>query len=151
MTTGIYLILNTVNNHKYIGQSKNIEHRWAGHISSLRKGRHGNAHFQNAWNKYGEDLFDFQVIEECAPEKLNEQEQYWIVALGVQSNIALNVYDWMKYQRNHSYILDDEIIPKNTFVRPSWHRQVYGDGQKEKVKRRNRTQSGQISTHFASV
>lgn len=151
MTTGIYIILNTVNNHKYIGQSKNIESRWVGHVSSLRKGKHANPHFQNAWNKYGEDLFGFQVLEECEPNCLDEREQYWIERLKPQYNISLNVYDWQRYQKNKSYIMDDEIIPKDTFIRPSWHRQVYGDGQQERVKGRNRTQRGQISTHFAKT
>lgn len=33
---------------------------------------------QKAWNKYGEDAFEFKIIEFCEVNKLNEREQYWI-------------------------------------------------------------------------
>ena len=32
------------------------------HISKLRRGRHHSAKLQNAWSKYGEDAFDFEVV-----------------------------------------------------------------------------------------
>lgn len=50
--SGIYLITNTKNNKKYVGQSWNIFQRWTNHRTSLRGGYHGNTHLQNAWNKY---------------------------------------------------------------------------------------------------
>jgi len=62
---GVYEIRNTVNNKWYVGSSRNIKSRWATHKYSLRKGRHGNPHLQNAWNKYGEDAFEFNVLLIC--------------------------------------------------------------------------------------
>jgi len=49
------------------------------HFSSLRSGKHENIHLQNAWNKYGEDAFFFEVLERnLSPIGVNERERYWI-------------------------------------------------------------------------
>ena len=75
---GIYSITNLVNNKVYVGSSTNINHRFITHKSRLRNNIHCNKHLQNAWNKYGEENFKFEVIEECEEDKLTEREQYWI-------------------------------------------------------------------------
>lgn len=75
---GIYKIENKVNGKVYVGQSINIEQRWAGHRSMLRHNHHENQHLQNAWNKYGENNFQFLVVEECSKKLLNNREKYWI-------------------------------------------------------------------------
>lgn len=72
---GIYAIRSK--NRSYIGQSINIQRRWIRHKYDLRKGTHGNQHLQRAWNKYGEDSFEFLVLEECAVELLLEREQHY--------------------------------------------------------------------------
>lgn len=79
---GIYAIKNKVNGKIYIGQSTNIENRWYKHKTSLRHNYHGNYHLQCSWNKYGEDSFEFSVLEECAKDKLDEREIYWINYFG---------------------------------------------------------------------
>lgn len=76
--TGIYSITNNVNDKKYIGQSLDIKHRWRHHINELKKNNHANSHLQNAWNKYGEEKFNFEIIQICAPSELDMKEQYWI-------------------------------------------------------------------------
>ena len=38
MKCGIYEICNTLNNHRYIGSSKNVEHRISDHRNKLKKG-----------------------------------------------------------------------------------------------------------------
>lgn len=75
---GIYKIVCKVNNKMYIGQSTNIKSRWKQHIGMLNGNYHINIHLQSAWNKYGEDNFIFEIIEECSIDKLNEREVYWI-------------------------------------------------------------------------
>ena len=75
---GIYCIENLVNGKRYIGQSKNIYHRWASHKSSLNNGYHFNDYLQNSWIKYGADNFKFYILDKCALEELNEKEKYWI-------------------------------------------------------------------------
>lgn len=76
--SGVYCIINTKNGKRYIGSSKNIARRLWEHRAYLRKNYHENKHLQNAWNKYGESVFDFYVVEKCKEEILIEREQFYI-------------------------------------------------------------------------
>lgn len=75
---GIYCIENVVNNKKYIGLSTNINRRLSDHKRNLQKNMHVNDHLQSAWNTYGEDNFNFFIIEVCDKDKLAEREIYYI-------------------------------------------------------------------------
>lgn len=79
--SGIYAIINTKNGKTYIGSTIDFEGRWKGHKYDLRKGVHCNPHLQNAWNKYGEDAFEFGILE-CLDdiEELIKAEQFWMDA-----------------------------------------------------------------------
>lgn len=76
--TGIYAIHNIYNDKYYIGQSKNIEHRWMQHRSRLKCQNHENKHLQNAYNKYGNNSFEYIIIELCNKEELDYKEKYYI-------------------------------------------------------------------------
>ena len=78
---GVYKIINKVNGKFYIGSSKNIYKRWDQHRNSLRNHCHDNEYLQNAWNKYGENNFEFEIIEECDPQVQFEREQYYLNTL----------------------------------------------------------------------
>jgi group I intron endonuclease len=77
---GIYVIINTVNQKRYIGNSANIQVRWNYHKSHLARGAHENDHFQKAYNKYGVEKFEYCIIQECEndPYILDEFEKYYI-------------------------------------------------------------------------
>ena len=76
---GVYKIQNTINGKLYIGSSVNIERRFKSHKKELNEKTHNNIYLQNAWNKYGEDSFVFEVIEIVNDrETLREREQYYI-------------------------------------------------------------------------
>ena len=76
----IYQILNKANNKKYIGQTINFKRRKKRHLTDLRCHRHDNKHLQNAFDKYGEDSFEFSILyeENCSQDRLNELEEYYI-------------------------------------------------------------------------
>lgn len=76
--SGIYKIENIVNGKVYIGQSSWLRKRIGVHIRRLRNGTHDNIHLQRSWNKYGEESFRFDIVENCDADKLNEEEIYWI-------------------------------------------------------------------------
>lgn len=78
MNSGIYMIINKIDNKKYIGLSKNLEKRHDTHLSDLRRNCHANSKLQYAWNKYGGDNFDFQTIEKCEENEMSEKEKYYI-------------------------------------------------------------------------
>lgn len=76
---GIYSIKNKINGKIYIGQTQDIDKRWNQHINNLNKNKHINIYLQNAWNKYGQDNFDFNVIEITNTKiELNDKESYYI-------------------------------------------------------------------------
>lgn len=58
---GIYMIVNKVNGKRYVGSSRNCARRKSEHISKLRRNAHINKKLQAAWNKYGENSFEFVV------------------------------------------------------------------------------------------
>ena len=77
--SGIYKIVNIKNNKLYIGSSKNIENRWKQHLALLKCGKHHSQHLQYSWNKYGKDLFCFEIIEDnVAQDDLLNREQFWM-------------------------------------------------------------------------
>ena len=76
--SGIYCILNLSNGKKYIGLSRNIHRRWLEHRSELNRNEHINPHLQSAWNYYGEDNFEFFILELCDKRSLAEREKYYI-------------------------------------------------------------------------
>ena len=78
----IYVIRNTYNGKVLIGQTVQDppRKRWNSHRNSLRENYHRNPHLQNAWNKYGNGVFEFEVIDDTADDvkRLNELEISYI-------------------------------------------------------------------------
>lgn len=62
------------NGKVYVGQSTNIKRRFNEHKSKLRRNIHNNELLQNDWNIYGEDNFEFEILQECIKEQLDELE-----------------------------------------------------------------------------
>lgn len=87
LVPGVYRITNKVTGDCYVGSSKHVHDRCHEHQANLRKNAHINRHLQAAWNKYGEAVFECDVLEECAITAVIEREQYWIDALAPAYNI----------------------------------------------------------------
>ena len=74
----IYLITNTINQKKYIGQTVNsINTRWVQHKSEAKR-LQPDVYFIRALRKYGVENFTVEQLEECDDSLLNEREQYYI-------------------------------------------------------------------------
>lgn len=76
--SGIYKIVNKVNGKYYVGSSKNIFERKSRHLKSLRNGSHHSIHLQRAFNKYGENNFDFIIMETCEIDDTLLREQFFL-------------------------------------------------------------------------
>lgn len=74
---GIYKITDKITNEIYIGQSIQIAHRFQQH-KARSQNLEENTLLYKAMRRDGINNFDFEIIEECPKEKLNEREQYWI-------------------------------------------------------------------------
>lgn len=86
MTRGIYQIT-CRGELLYIGQSRDVESRLRWHRYALRKGIHDNSYLLNYYNKYGEETFDWETVEEVEEvERLTEREIFWILELTPRCN-----------------------------------------------------------------
>lgn len=75
----IYKIRNVVNNKFYVGSTLDTRERFRNHRKMLRGNRHHSHHLQASWNKYGEDCFRFEVVEQVEAEALLWQvEDRWL-------------------------------------------------------------------------
>ena len=114
MKSGIYKITNICNGKIYIGLSKNLTRRFSWHKYNLRNGCHDNSHLQRAWDKYGENSFLFEIIEECSVDKLSEKEKYWIDFYGgFESDKLYNLRDGGETGNTLSKEVINKIRQKN--------------------------------------
>lgn len=75
---GIYRCVNINDGRSYVGQTNSLQKRKKEHLQALKNHRHGNSHFQRAWDLHGEYNYEWQVVETCPLEELDELEIYWI-------------------------------------------------------------------------
>lgn len=77
---GIYKITEKENpNMFYIGKSNNIERRFKEHIQ--KSYAQSRIPFDDYISKKGKDAFNYEILEECSLEELNQKEAYWIKKL----------------------------------------------------------------------
>lgn len=60
--SGVYAIVNSLDNKKYIGSTGTLRKRFRQHYSALIKGERVNCYLQRAVNKFGIDKFYFIVL-----------------------------------------------------------------------------------------
>jgi len=78
MLSGVYKILNLLDGKIYVGSStRTIKRRLWEHLYRLRLNKHTSPHLQNAFNKYGESNFKFEIVEFCNSEDCLIREQYY--------------------------------------------------------------------------
>ena len=111
---GIYKITNKINGKSYIGQSNNIYRRFKEHC------RRDSLIIDQAIKKYGKENFNFEVIEECSLDKLNEKEVFWIKYFETNMNgynLSLGGEQQSSGENNGRSILKEEDI---LFIRISY-------------------------------
>ena len=85
----VYLIINTINGHLYVGSAVNYKKRFNNHFSDLRKNIHHSTYLQRAYNLYTEAAFQALPLEKLESEDaLVPREQYWIDLLNPEYNIS---------------------------------------------------------------
>jgi group I intron endonuclease len=141
---GIYRIKNKLNDKCYYGSSKNIEKRWKTHLNQLRDKKHINCILQNAWNKYGEDSFIFEIVEECELKNLFETEQKYIDTCG-DYNIGLKASGGDNISKNPNKNIIVENIRKGSKI---WRDSLTNEERKERFSKpldRNPNWKGGVS------
>lgn len=78
-SAGIYAIYCQANEKIYIGQSLRLDKRFKEHRKKLRAKTHINNYLQSSYNKYGEEAFNFFVLEhEDNQQERLLREKYYI-------------------------------------------------------------------------
>ena len=81
----IYRIKNLINGKVYVGETISKKRRWIVHKSRLRGGYHRNHYLQEEYDKYGEEVFTFEILEELendtSKDEMLDRESYHIQRL----------------------------------------------------------------------
>lgn len=77
-----------MNGKSYIGSSINLNWRKTKHFTELRNQKHHSIILQKAFNKYGEDCFEFKVLANCLPKYLIKLEQWFIDNINPEYNVC---------------------------------------------------------------
>lgn len=88
-SSGIYMVINTVNYMKYIGQAKNIYKRFKSHHLSDYKNPKNccyNTKFYQALRKYGLENFEIIILTLCPEEELDNKEIEYIKKFDTYKN-----------------------------------------------------------------
>lgn len=76
----IYKILHVASGRLYVGQTETPRRRWYDHKRASTVGKLCTPLYF-AMRKYGNDAFEFSVLEECAAADVNSRETFWITEL----------------------------------------------------------------------
>lgn len=135
---GIYCIRCVVNDKKYVGQTSDLQRRKRDHLGLLRSKKHHSKKLQSDFNKYGEDAFEFYVLERCQVYELIRKEVDWIRKLMSEYNLLENTggvaggYTMQDKKDDNFFATFIKYVKKEDrdANRPLWHLWVYG-GQKQ--------------------
>ena len=98
----IYEIFNKVTGRKYIGQTINHNNRVKVHMANLRKGIHLERLMQRDYVLYGEDSFDYRLIDFAKnhSEAIQKEKHYMIISKTYEEEYGYNSQDayFNKYQ-----------------------------------------------------
>lgn len=124
LESGIYLIRNKKNKKSYIGSAVNIKGRWRTHRSGLKHNKHHNRFLQRSWNKYGEESFEFSVLEYCDKEELIAKEQNYLDKLNPEYNLSPTAKNCLGVKHTN---------PVSNYKRGSYCRGKFGKDSKSSI------------------
>jgi hypothetical protein len=149
--SGVYQIMCNSTGKKYIGSSVDIHERLEHHRASLRKDKHTNPHLQSAWNKHGEENFEFSVLQLTEIDNLLSAEQYWLDKTqsykrengfnifnlaGSPGDVNAQVWEGFVDPNGNEIIITNlfDFCRKNNLDFPSMHRLAKGESKLKSYK-----------------
>jgi group I intron endonuclease len=88
MASGIYAIINAVNEKRYVGSTSDFKKRRREHWNALAGGYHENQHLQRSANRHGLGAFRFEILEEASAADLKVREQFHLDRLNPEYNMC---------------------------------------------------------------
>ena len=119
---GIYQFYNKLTKKSYIGKSIDIESRFKSHLKTAERGE--GYHIHSSISKYGLENFDFNILEECLEEDLNEREIYYIKKFNSFENgynLTAGGDGFNSFSSPTSKFSEDEIIS----IREHYNKRTY--------------------------
>lgn len=86
--SGIYVIVNSITGHRYVGSAVRLQKRRREHFGALRRGDHASLVLQRAYDKHGVDALVFRLLLLCDPRDLLMYEQRAIDVFRPEYNIC---------------------------------------------------------------
>jgi len=114
--SGIYMVVNLINNKKYIGQSKNIRKRFQSHHLVDYKNENNcnyNTKFYQALRKYGIDNFEVIILKLCEEKELDDLEIKYIKEFDTFKN-GYNSTEGGQYWSPNIYSEETELKRQKT-------------------------------------
>lgn len=138
MKSGIYQIRNLTNEKRYIGQAKNLKQRFSIHRTYLRqenRNHNENIHLWNAWKKYGEENFVFEILEYCEIEQLDVLENVYIRSTSIE--LLYNI-------RLEEAVTSRGVKKNNTGINNPMYGKHHTDKTKKRISEANKNPSIEI-------
>ena len=88
--SGIYSAIHRESEKCYVGSSVDIDRRIKQHIYMSTHG--GTGAFSRALREFGEDAFDFEILENCEKKDFMERERFYIAFLNAASVDGFNTH-----------------------------------------------------------
>jgi len=116
LKTGIYSIVNCKTGKKYIGMTIDFRRRYTQYLYDFNNIRldHINSYLYNSMVKYGLENFNFEVVEYCDKDLLEERELYWILHFNTLNrskgfNLRLDIGGRMKVHGDTSKKISNNL------------------------------------------
>lgn len=90
----VYLLTNKINGKQYVGQtSQTFKKRWGSHGSDAKRNRGPHA-LIHAFNKYGKDNFEKEILHTCeTKDEMDFVETFYIFFFGTKAPNGYNITD----------------------------------------------------------
>ena len=77
----IYILRNNANGKVYVGKTGQFKERSYAHLNNLRQKRHTNKSLQEDYDLFGENVFEFLIVDEVDAWLGFRKEQEWMIRL----------------------------------------------------------------------
>ena len=101
--SGVYLITCNQNGRNYIGSSKDIYKRWSQHKALLHNRNHHSIKLQEDWDKFGEENFSFQVLQETDYANAKKIEEEYI------GKFKSDIFGYNSENHKHELLRKDDL------------------------------------------